>query len=90
MVLSTLNTGILPLAINHTFIALVPKCKNPKRITEFHRISLHNVVYKLISKVLTNRLKLVLPLIIFESQSAFVPWRLITDNVLIAYTAVTF
>ena len=85
MVLNVLNFDMSMADINKTYITLVPKNNNPSRMSKFRPISLSNVIYKLIAKVLTNRLKLILPRIISENQSAFTAGRLITDNVLIAF-----
>ena len=64
---------------------MIPKVQNPETMKEFRPISLCNVLYKIIAKVLANCLKKILPQIILESQSAFVPGRLIADNILIAF-----
>jgi hypothetical protein len=84
LVLRILNEGESPESINKTYIALIPKCKNPVSPKHFRPISLCNVVLKLVTKVIANRLKPILPEIIDEEQSAFVQGRLITDNALIA------
>lgn len=70
--------------INHTYIILIPKNKICEVPADYRSISLCNMVYKVVAKVLANRLKKFLPCVIHESHSGFVPGRLITDNTLVA------
>lgn len=73
MILTFLNGGSMPSGLNHTFVVLIPKVRKSVHMKDLRPISLCNVSYKVISKVLANRLKSILPLIIDSSQSAFVP-----------------
>ncbi|KAL0378863.1 UNVERIFIED_CONTAM: LINE-1 retrotransposable element O protein [Sesamum radiatum] len=83
--LSFLNDRIFYPKFNYTYIVLIPKCPNPELMSHFRPISLCNITYKIASKAIANRLKPFLNSIISEYQSAFLPGRLITDNVLVAY-----
>jgi hypothetical protein len=60
-VLFSLNNVVIDKALNSTYIALIPKVRNPTSIMDFRRISLCNAMYKIISNVLANCLKIVLP-----------------------------
>ncbi|CAM8944513.1 unnamed protein product [Rhodiola kirilowii] len=83
--LKFLNEGELDPAVNETLITLVPKVKNPECFSDYRPISLVNVAMKIITKAMANRLKGVLAQLISVSQSAFIPGRLISDNILLAH-----
>lgn len=68
----------MPMRFNRTSTVLIPKVKNSVKITDLRPISLCNVMYKVKSKVIINRLKLILLDTIYELQITFVPNHHIT------------
>lgn len=71
--------------MNHTVMTLIPKKPKPSSMNDFRPITLCNVVDKLVTKVISNRLKSFLVSIIFDILLAFTPGRLITDNIIVAF-----
>lgn len=69
-------------------IALIPKKEKPESWDEFHPISICNTFYKILAKVVANHLKKILPFIISDKQTGFVPGRSILDGVIIAQEAI--
>jgi hypothetical protein len=78
------RNGKLTKGLNSTFIALIPKVDSPQRLNEFRPISLVGSLYKILAKVLANRLRMVIGSVISESQTAFMKDRQILDGILIA------
>lgn len=79
------NQKHFPDGLNDTIISLIPKCDAPDNMKDLRPISLCNVLHKVFAKTITNRLKIVLPKVISEFQSAFFLGRAITDNILLAF-----
>ncbi|GKA97294.1 RNA-directed DNA polymerase, eukaryota, reverse transcriptase zinc-binding domain protein [Tanacetum coccineum] len=74
------KTSIIPKGCNTSFIALIPKISNPMVVSDFRPISLIGAQYKIIAKVMANRLAQVIDSVISREQSAFIKHRQILDG----------
>ncbi|GJZ00427.1 RNA-directed DNA polymerase, eukaryota, reverse transcriptase zinc-binding domain protein, partial [Tanacetum coccineum] len=73
-------TCVMPNGANSSFFTLIPKVNNPTLITDFRPISLIGIHYKIIAKILANRLSKVIDKIVSKEQSAFIAGRQILDG----------
>lgn len=69
--------------LNKTLITLIPKCDDPSKVNQLRPIALCNVSYKIISKIISNRIKPMLPYIVSQHQSSFIAGRSTLDNILL-------
>ena len=76
--------------LNSTFLVLIPKKENAMDIKDYRPISLVGGLYKVLAKVLANRLKRVAGQVVSTAQNAFVEGRQILDAVLITNEAIVY
>lgn len=84
-ILEFFNTGRLYRGFNNTVVTLIPKGDNARYVKDYHPIVGCTIVYKIIAKIITERLGKILPSIISHSQAAFVPGQNIHNHILLAY-----
>ncbi|XP_031101874.1 uncharacterized protein LOC116005777 [Ipomoea triloba] len=82
-VLNCIHICSFPCQLNDANVVLIPKKNPPEVVSSLRPIALCNVIYKIMAKMIANRIKPLMSLVISESQSAFIPNRLITDNILL-------
>lgn len=87
-ILEVFRTRTVPADMNHAVLCLLPKQHPPEDISQFRPICLSNVLIKVISKVLANRVKRVIGDLAGKWQSSFIPNRQATDNIVIAQEVV--
>lgn len=81
-------TGNLPPETNDALVVLITKVSKPEKINQFRPISLCNVLFKTITKMMVIRMKRVIAKLIGPAQSSFIPGRLSIDNIVVVQEAV--
>lgn len=69
--------------VNQTLITLIPKCDDPIKVSQFRPIALCNVVYKVVTKIIAQRMRVIMPYVVSDNQSNFIPGRSTVDNILV-------
>lgn len=82
-VLNFFQTGVLAESTGNTHLVLIPKVKAPTMVSEFRPISICNFMYKVISKIIAKRMQPWMNGIIAHNQTAFVPGREISENIIL-------
>ena len=70
--------------VNYSLIVLIPKVPMPKFIHQFRPIRLCNVVFKILTKVIVNRIKPLMIFLVTNNQCRFVPGRHTVDKIIVA------
>ena len=73
----------MPEYLNRTLITLIPKCNTPESLSNYHPISLCNIVYKIVTKVIVAKICPMLSNLVLPYQTTFVPSRKGVDNPII-------
>lgn len=84
------STGEILPGLNNTNLVLISKKKSPSLVSYLRPIAFCNVLMKIITEVMANRLKEVLNNVVSDMQSAVIPGRLISDNIMITYEVMHF
>lgn len=82
------STGQFPIGLNASIICLIPKCDAPEDLHQFRPISLCNVLVKVVTKVLSNRLQPLMATLTGPCQTSFIPGRSTVDNIIVVQEAV--
>ncbi|CAL1377708.1 unnamed protein product [Linum trigynum] len=89
-VCSFFSTSRMLRSFNHMWLTLIPKVDNVENMTQLRPISLCQFVYKIITKIMAERLACFLPQVISEGQNAFIRERQIIENILIGHESMHY